>query len=735
MPDATATSLRALALSKKWSDLDAAWQAAIESDDADPNDLLACLEIAIKSGQAEWAETSAWAWLTLLKEHESAAEALHHARELLLRLPDGSELRGEVLELYRKTHTDTPDLETWIQRSGLSGGASVRKALRYLDVALQLKPGACLLHRTEDIAAEITALDLAADSLELRTTRGMRSLSIDKAVDDYQPAHADDFRVLRQLRPERLKELAQKDPLSLAISVLRGRNGRIDRDEMRVLLVPQVIAADVWGDWWTRLRNAVKKSPHVTIEGRSPMFLVYHEAGQTVEEEALALFQQAHTPRELLLAVEGYLRDSRGRGASPDAAFLHKLARALDQRVKKLARHDPDQAFATALVIERLGEEGLPLPPDVHGIALRMIARSDHPAGLVLSIPDAAIWPLALKVVRQALPGKWPEVFAQVLPDAPTNQCDALCRAIEDAGRGAELLQPAIDDVLADPAEHIDAFMWLWKGPEAATPLKLPPPMDLLNRILSMVGPARNAARSRGGNVTQLRGSVRAGLSARDYARFRQCLEGLDEAVGTAVRRQIERAEGLGPVVQGEMQDIIREMFPKLFVRARVEPWDEPGVLYVTEAGLRKKEAERDELVNVKMRENAIAIGRAAEHGDLSENSEYKFALEERDLLRARLAQINEEMSMARPLNRDELPTDHVSIGHRVTLAGADGNGSRVLTILGPWESDIGAGIYSYQAPLVRRLLGLKIGDTVSLPDAEGANEREYRIESIEPAI
>ena len=40
------------------------------------------------------------------------------------------------------------------------------------------------------------------------------------------------------------------------------------------------------------------------------------------------------------------------------------------------------------------------------------------------------------------------------------------------------------------------------------------------------------------------------------------------------------------------------------------------------------------------MRANAKAIGEAAAHGDLSENSEYRFALEERDLLRARLAQL-----------------------------------------------------------------------------------------------
>src|SRR5262249_39611269 len=151
-----------------------------------------------------------------------------------------------------------------------------------------------------------------------------------------------------------------------------------------------------------------------------------------------------------------------------------------------------------------------------------------------------------------------------------------------------------------------------------------------------------------------------------------RCVEGKDDSMGAAIKRLVERAEGLGPVVQDQMLEIVRECFPRLWAKAKVALWDDPNVLYVTEAGRQKKEAEINELVNVKMRENAIAIGNAAERGDLSENSEYKFALEERDLLRARLAQMNMEMSLARVLEPGELPSEHVSIGHRVHVRAVD---------------------------------------------------------------
>jgi transcription elongation GreA/GreB family factor len=174
-------------------------------------------------------------------------------------------------------------------------------------------------------------------------------------------------------------------------------------------------------------------------------------------------------------------------------------------------------------------------------------------------------------------------------------------------------------------------------------------------------------------------------------------------------------------------------MFPQLYVRAKVNMWEDESVLYFSSAGLKAKEAEIDELVNVKMRENAKAIGEAASHGDLSENSEYKFALEERDLLRARLAQLNTEISLARVLDPDEVPDDHVSIGQRVTLRPRSGGVPIQMTLLGAGESDIGGRAFSYKTPMAQRVMGKKIGESVTLPVDD--REAEFQVERIENAL
>ncbi|MGB9624918.1 MAG: GreA/GreB family elongation factor, partial [Phycisphaerae bacterium] len=155
--------------------------------------------------------------------------------------------------------------------------------------------------------------------------------------------------------------------------------------------------------------------------------------------------------------------------------------------------------------------------------------------------------------------------------------------------------------------------------------------------------------------------------------------------------------------------------------------------IYTTEKGRAKAEEELNHIVNVKIPENARAIGAAAAHGDLSENSEYKFALEERDLLRARVANIQNDLARARLIEPYIVPRDRVGVGSRVTVRSLDGQVVREMIFLGPWDADIDRHIYNYNAPMSRRMMGLQVGETVEL-NLDGT-DREYRIESIASAV
>ncbi len=80
-----------------------------------------------------------------------------------------------------------------------------------------------------------------------------------------------------------------------------------------------------------------------------------------------------------------------------------------------------------------------------------------------------------------------------------------------------------------------------------------------------------------------------------------------------------------------------------------------------------------------------------------------------------------------RPIETAGMETSEVRIGTRVYL---DRNGgSRVMTILGPWESKPEEDIISYESDLAKELLGKGVGDEVQI-SGEG-----WTIQRIEPVV
>ena len=61
-------------------------------------------------------------------------------------------------------------------------------------------------------------------------------------------------------------------------------------------------------------------------------------------------------------------------------------------------------------------------------------------------------------------------------------------------------------------------------------------------------------------------------------------------------------------------------------------------------------------------------ILRAREHGDLSENAEYKSAKERQSFLEGRKAQLQQRLAALSLVNLDKIPTDRAAYGSRVVL-------------------------------------------------------------------
>jgi transcription elongation factor GreA len=120
-------------------------------------------------------------------------------------------------------------------------------------------------------------------------------------------------------------------------------------------------------------------------------------------------------------------------------------------------------------------------------------------------------------------------------------------------------------------------------------------------------------------------------------------------------------------------------------------------------------------------------ILRAREHGDLSENAEYKAAKERQAYLEGKKANLQARLAALSLINLDKIPRDRVAYGSRVVLYDLAADKEVRYTLVSPEESNINQGLISSTSPIGRSLLGKFEGDEVHIMTPSGAKDYEIR--------
>jgi len=669
------------------------------------------------AGETDPARVASLAQVVLdnLPAEADATAALAIARHALGADAENEALRKRTVELYERRYADEPAFEAFLQASGLATGRAARSAVRALDLCLALKVGDMLLSRTEDTVSEVVDIDPDTGAFTLRRAGRPRTVPAIELTREFDPVSADDFRVLRA-QPQRLSELLERDPVKVVIGMIRSHGEMIDQDTLKHELVPDYLDAKRWSKWWTAARARLKKTPHVIMEGRSPVILRYSAEGQTLEDETWAAFEAQKEPEQWLSIIDAYLREKRKEKDDPQRALLERCHKFLMDYIEQVAARRPAEALACALVAERIDEQAGLVSEQSKRIAVDTLKQADNCVALIAPLKNDALWTLGIQALAASGRDDTAQCVVALLPAAPATALDDLVALASRCG-ALDGAQRTVDEALERPLERAEALYWLWRGPSAVEGLRLPARSEQFDLIVNTLSEVGRSVSADAGKVKNFRQRMKAALALRDFAAAQQCVAEAPPERAVTLRRQFDRLEGLGEVTRARLLDLLRAAHPDLWraPRKRIEPWADPNVIWSTRAGLEKKLAERDQLVNVTMRENAQRIGEAAAMGDLSENSEYKFALEERDLLRARLAQMNQGISLATVIEPDGIPTDHVGVGSRVRLRRVGDGATREIAFLGPFDSDVDGGVFNYLAPLSQKLMGLRVGEQVPL--------------------
>lgn len=131
--------------------------------------------------------------------------------------------------------------------------------------------------------------------------------------------------------------------------------------------------------------------------------------------------------------------------------------------------------------------------------------------------------------------------------------------------------------------------------------------------------------------------------------------------------------------------------------------------------GLTKLEKELEHLKTVKRREVAERIKQALEFGDISENSEYEDAKNEQGFIEGRILLIEKMLRNAKVIDEQEVHTDVVTLGSKVTLVEVNGGDQVEYMIVGSAEADPTHFRISNESPVGRSLIGQKVDSIVNV--------------------
>ena len=705
---------------KRWLDLDDAWTEHMLVEGHEVAPILGLLQAA-----RERKEISRL--MMMIREHAInllAAERFEDAASLVGAALLGGGNPGELSTfLFKACEGAWADKDWWgvyVETTGFHEGCSdVRSAWEAFATLKAFAKDAVVFHPSGWGLGQVTSVDVEEREIHIRFANGRPDhFPFSTAVDIFSVLEPGDLRALVLLDEDKLAAMIKDEPLDVLRTILERHHGRLTVPILRNALAQLGKTGPGFTAWWRKCRKEAEKSEWFEVIG-------------TATKAQVRLLSIAADPAE-----------SMRRQLKRSATLHDALVRVRDLFSGKSV--EESLAAVGLEVLSELAEEGE--APINHRLGAWMLIREHSdgksPEPLVAMLVDAlaeqeeaeggdvpALWSMfqqfdsirdqerCMGLLKEAVEGDgWIAEAAKNLKYAPAGMVKPLIDALLVDKRFDELAEH-FRGLLARPMRNAQAFVALAdlvekgkvsKG-ESTSPQRLHAMLQLASYFKNDVGASSPEARAHKKLITLLCNGEPSLVKV-------LCLDSDIEALRTA-HLIVER--GVDVMLERTFTHVIAELAPEIF-RAGERPFWEGQALWTTRAGFSARSTELKELLEVKIPNNAEAIGKAAAFGDLSENSEWDAALEEQRNLTGRASTIEAEVARAAMIETATIPENTVAPGTTVTYTEVDSGETKTVSILGPWDTHK-EGVVSYQSPLAMGLLGAHPGEsaTLTLPSGE----------------
>ena len=535
-------------------------------------------------------------------------------------------------------------------------------------------------------------------------------------MDVLHPKH---LLVRKETEPDRILQLIAEDPAELIVEALQAYpNNATTAIDLEITLA-EVVGEEKFKKWWTGARKAVAKDPRVAVPEKKIECYVLRETPVSVEDEILEQFHATRSSRRRILLAEDLVGAMGRKEVTID---LSAVLKALTDAVKDSNQIDAAERLYGAAVRDQLAKLAGVDPATLEPSQTALVSNARDLPAIAEKIP-AQFQRRFLELVRETHPIECRDIVFSLLKVSQgkfTTEC--INFLIENDQ--AESLANTLKRWQTEQNLRAPVLLWIVKNRHSKKFAKLL--NDLITpRLLSAIFFAIDYEALQAASARRI---PLADVLSEDTELIADLLSTADPETARDLANTLLLNQGFEELTKKSLLARFIKIFPGIqsLVASDAESKDEQ--LLVSRTSFQRRREEYEGIVSKKVPENSKAIATAREHGDLRENSEYKMAKQDQQMLMAQKSQLERDLARARVTDFKEATADHVGVGSIVEVRTQEGNTVR-YTILGAWDGDPENHVISYKTPLGTALLGKKAGDTVKLK--AGGSEETYTILSL----
>jgi transcription elongation factor GreA len=583
-----------------------------------------------------------------------------------------------------------------------------------------MEPGMYVIHRSWGFG-QIQSYDESTNRLMI-DFKGKKAHAMDPAfcVTTMEVLPHNHILVRKETEAARVTELVENDPAQLIVETLQSYpNGATTAIDLELTLA-QVLGEEKFKKWWSTAKKAIGKDPRIAVPVKKTECYILRETPVSAKDELVEAFNGTRSARRRIAIAE---QITAAADKTEHREDLQKILEAVTEAVRDSNQLDAAERLYGAVVrddlAQMLGAEPNGLPPTQ--------------GELIVNVRD-------LPAIAEKIPVSFQSRFLELIKEThPIEARDAIFTLLKTSqGKfTTECINFLVDNGYADDLAstlkrwqveqnlRAPVLLWIVKNRHSKKFAKL------LNDLITprLLGAIFFAIDYEALQAASARRIPLADILSDDPDLIADLLSTADPETARDLANTLMLNQGFEELTKKSLLARFIKIFPGIQSLVAADAESKEEQLLVSRKSFERRREEYEIIVARKIPENSKAIAAAREHGDLKENSEYKMAKQDQQVLMAQKGQLEKELARARITDFSEAGTEQVSVGSVATLRDLATGQTLRYTILGAWDSEPDNHIIAYKTPLGQALLSKRVGDQVKVK--LGAGEETYEITSI----